>query len=282
MAVTIQRGVQILGLSLDDVISGDRVSLSPGTCPAAEAKCDHPYCDDAMIPKFPWRPPTGDEALILTGGAVAAGEWIRVVSIPDDVLAAFPSFSAATDLSSQEILTLARSPRYFPAITALERYVQRWRARPDGCFENTGVAVKEPRLTTATFDDAAMSYVGLHVDTWYRSALLKRPFSPGRICVNLGCEERAFLYLNLPLRIMADELVRVGYRSPNRFSANRLAVTFCTVFPRYPVVRLAISPGQAYIAPTENIVHDASTRDQSYWDITFTIRGHFHAGEIGV
>jgi hypothetical protein len=50
---------------------------------------------------------------------------------------------------------------------------------------------------------------------------------------------------------------------------------FMTLFPSYPVVRVRIHPGEAYVAPTENILHDGSSIDMNAMDITFSIRGRF-------
>jgi hypothetical protein len=45
-------------------------------------------------------------------------------------------------------------------------------------------------------------------------------------------------------------------------------------FPDMPTVRCRLGPGEAYIAPTENLVHDGSSIGQSEIDEQFTIRGH--------
>jgi len=41
------------------------------------------------------------------------------------------------------------------------------------------------------------------------------------------------------------------------------------------MVRIKVRPGQAYIAPTENIFHDGSTLGTSEVDRHMTCRGHF-------
>ena len=54
-----------------------------------------------------------------------------------------------------------------------------------------------------------------------------------------------------------------------------LVLNFMRCFPDYPVIRLRIAPNEAYIAPTENIIHDGSTLGKMYFDICLTIRGKF-------
>ena len=43
----------------------------------------------------------------------------------------------------------------------------------------------------------------------------------------------------------------------------------------YPVVRLQIDPGEAYIMPADNLLHDASTERTRFPDITLTFLGYF-------
>jgi hypothetical protein len=90
-----------------------------------------------------------------------------------------------------------------------------------------------------------------------------------------GREERSFLLVNLPLRAIAGILVQIGYEKAPEFSMGRLAAVFLRAFPNYLVVRVRIAPGEAYFAPTENLIHDASTEGQTHGDITMTIHGHF-------
>ena len=52
---------------------------------------------------------------------------------------------------------------------------------------------------------------------------------------------------------------------------------FMEQFPDIPTIRCRIAPGEAYIAPTENLVHDGSSVGQSEIDEQFTIRGHILA-----
>jgi hypothetical protein len=51
-------------------------------------------------------------------------------------------------------------------------------------------------------------------------------------------------------------------------------------FPSYPVLRLEIRPGEAYIAPTEIVIHDATTMGKEFTDATFTVLGNFDRSVI--
>ncbi|WP_145832119.1 hypothetical protein [Bradyrhizobium huanghuaihaiense] len=49
--------------------------------------------------------------------------------------------------------------------------------------------------------------------------------------------------------------------------------TFMERYANVPVIRCRLSPGEAYIAPTENLIHDASSEGEKTADVNFTIRG---------
>jgi hypothetical protein len=46
-------------------------------------------------------------------------------------------------------------------------------------------------------------------------------------------------------------------------------------WPDYPAIRLQVNPGEAYILPTDNMVHDASTEGSIFPDINLTYLGRF-------
>jgi hypothetical protein len=46
-------------------------------------------------------------------------------------------------------------------------------------------------------------------------------------------------------------------------------------FPTYPVLRLRVKPGEAYIAPTDNLIHDGSSVGKQFPDITIHNLGYF-------
>ena len=51
--------------------------------------------------------------------------------------------------------------------------------------------------------------------------------------------------------------------------------TFMSRFPGYPIMKVRVAPGEAYIAPTDNMIHDASTVGSKTPSVTLTLRGWF-------
>ncbi len=54
-----------------------------------------------------------------------------------------------------------------------------------------------------------------------------------------------------------------------------LVADFCALFPAYPVIKLRVGPDEAYVAPTESLIHDGNTEGGSRLDIDLMVRGHF-------
>jgi hypothetical protein len=131
-------------------------------------------------------------------------------------------------------------------------------------------------LPTTTYDPRTSQLIGLHVDSFYREPLATRHLAPNRLCLNAGKEDRFLLFINLPLLEMRNILVRAGDTDP-RVTGDSIDVgdVFMALFPDYPVLRLTIRPGEAYIAPTENVVHDSTTEGKTESDVTITLLGEF-------
>jgi hypothetical protein len=96
-----------------------------------------------------------------------------------------------------------------------------------------------------------------------------------RICVNIGKDARYFLFLPIAVTEIADVManeIRAG-NVPEQ-DVSRIGRMFMERFPQFPVVRCRLEPYEAYIAPTENLVHDGSTLGQRDIDQQFTVLGH--------
>jgi hypothetical protein len=93
------------------------------------------------------------------------------------------------------------------------------------------------------------------------------------ICV--GRDARYFLCLQFSVveiaGLMADEIASGRCWAPDYTGLGRL---FMDKYPQFPVVRCRLAPNEAYIAPTENLVHDGSSEGQVDADGKFTILRH--------
>jgi hypothetical protein len=139
------------------------------------------------------------------------------------------------------------------------------------------IRVRSPGLQTVTAAADSHALVGLHVDSWNRQDLgiSRRGHAPNRVCLNLGSEDRFFLFVNVPVGQMYELTKGEDRQSADACSPSSIASDFMSSFPSYPVVRLRVRPGEAYVAPTENVVHDGSSIDMKGMDVTLSVRGHF-------
>ncbi|MGW4249583.1 hypothetical protein, partial [Nocardia sp. NPDC004722] len=82
-----------------------------------------------------------------------------------------------------------------------------------------------------------------------------------------------------PLHVMERALRERGLLDDADSPRSGLGKRFMEVFPRYPVTKIAIHPGEAYIAPTENMLHDGYAEPHGQLDLQFCCRGYFRADE---
>jgi hypothetical protein len=81
------------------------------------------------------------------------------------------------------------------------------------------------------------------------------------------------VFVNRPLAQLARDL---GLSTdPATVRAGALGTAFLSRFPLYPVLLVRLRPGEGYVAPTENIVHDASTEGATAPDLAYTYHGRF-------
>jgi hypothetical protein len=197
--------------------------------------------------------------------------------LPSPLLEPFRSLSEATAefLMKESLFPIVASQSCQKGIDAISDYVQRHFGRPTigGGYEPIvgGICIKSPGLPTVTCDPNTEALAGLHVDDWYKLPLGSREEAPNRMCINLGSQDRFFLFLPVSIT-QIHGIVSNSDPGSNQTSVGR---AFMRLFPCYPIVRFRIRPGEAYIAPTENVVHDGSSTEMSCLDASFSLRGRF-------
>jgi hypothetical protein len=128
-------------------------------------------------------------------------------------------------------------------------------------------------LICNTFNFSSKKYIGLHLDSWEGDNLKDRIHSNNRVCINLGKEPRYLMFYNISIIGMAIKL-NISIDS-SKFDINDIYYKFAKKFPETPIYRLEIAPYEAYIAPTEFIIHDGSTLGTKSPDINIVLRGKF-------
>jgi hypothetical protein len=245
-----------------------RLELSAGTRatddadrPAGPGDKSWHYEAGSRVPREPWRAPAEDEFARLAASVCPPdkGRSIYVVRV------AQPEYDLRTGLPRRKLVALLQT------VADL--------GEPLMCIgHSSGMA----GLMTTTIDWKVEKYIGLHVDNWDPEPLETRDRAKNRICVNVGKAPRYFLYLPISVldiaALMADTIATSGIAAPDYTGMGRL---FMERYPNFPVVRCRLDPNEAYIAPTENLVHDGSSIGQNGTD--GIVDQHFTiVGRIGV
>jgi hypothetical protein len=115
--------------------------------------------------------------------------------------------------------------------------------------------------------------VGLHLDSWCRLPDARRKEAALRACVNLGRAARCLDVVPTPSEDALAWLGQHGRLSPEE-AALPLAARFLRHRPDLPVLRLMHLPGELYVAPTENLIHDGVRIAPEEPDLTLAFRLH--------
>ena len=248
--------------------SVNRIELSSGTRLAdmretTDLVLGTAYEEGARLPRDPWRRPTAEEAesLIVAEVPRDMATTVAIIKLPGEFSDEVQQGIRSGSSESLEVNLLR------PLRTICEL------GEPLHCI---GPNKQPGNLKTVTINREIGRYISLHVDTWDRCDLDSLHLATNRICVNIGQDDRYFLFLPISLtavaRILAEEMGPDWEMPRGRYTV--LARQFMERFPDVPVIRCRLAPGEAYIAPTENLVHDGSSVGQSDIDEQFTIRGH--------
>jgi hypothetical protein len=135
-----------------------------------------------------------------------------------------------------------------------------------GPMQWLGVSRRPSGLRTSTFNADSGRRLGLHLDGWDRLPLHSRHLARNRLCINLGLKTRSLLFLPYDIKTIDEAATQPDEGS----SAQRGNVggRYCSKFPETPVFEIEIPPGHAYLAPTENIIHDGCSERSSGADVT--------------
>jgi len=209
-----------------------------------------------------------------------AGRSIRVLRFPSCFLDALWDIASRKGGFTPENARSITSSREARAILIdFNRFASslpRLNGRIAADYIHGGFCIKQPGLKTISINRNGC-FVGLHVDNWFRFAIGRRAQSPVRICANFGSCDRFLLFINVAVDDIysADAVEKqdgkhVEWQKEvvNLNTPTSLARKFLQVFNDYPITRIRVKPGQAYIAPTENIVHDGSTELGSDLDVS--------------
>jgi hypothetical protein len=194
-----------------------------------------------------------------------------VVKAPQNLQSAIEKLDLSALTSIEEFVEFVQNAPYQELQESLIAFLNRFRRREESYLRHSPV-FSPAGLPTVTVGPDGQNFLGLHLDSWYSLDLATRNAAPNRISINLGRDDRYFLFLNLPMTEIVRE-VPVENRK-----LGDVVTAYLARNPEFPVVKVRIAPGEAYIAPTENLIHDGCSLDKRAPDVHLTLRGFFTPG----
>jgi hypothetical protein len=252
--------------------SGGRIARSSGTRGVSPEEIDdHSYERQARLPLEPWVALTSlEEGELVTGAEPGdIGRSVHVMKAPGGLLECvsrlssqrFSRHAAPSDASgSEDHRDCAAEISKFCEVT--------------GNLQFVGVLIDRPGRETVTLSERTGRLPGLHVDSWDDADVGCRHLSRNRISINSGRTPRYFLFVPLALSDVATYAEEAsGEAVKRRGDPTPMARRFMSQRPEIPVLRCRIDPGELYIAPTENIIHDGSSTGTSELGRSFVVLG---------
>ncbi len=250
----------------------DRILLSQGA-DRVDILNGVPCRNPTYIAKKPWRKPIFEEIGILFAckNEISSFQSIGLIRIPENFANQFKRLGLENCKSYKEVSTITTGDEYKQVLQDTISYYEKF-----GLVKNSSIPhnvyLGDANLVNNTFNQREKTFIGLHLDSFERDSAT-RESARNRICINLGKEPRFLLFYNLQFDQIAEMcgMEKVG-RNGNPY---QVLYTFFDRFNSYPVIRIQINPYEAYIAPTENIIHDGSTEGTTHLDVNIAIRGYF-------
>ena len=237
------------------------------------------YSKGAVVPKQDWKPLNQEEyrVLITDSCDVPRESLVGIIELPSTCFTPLEEAGFYKLSTKQEIAEFQKLPKIHALYEPIYAFLVRYLVDQEGIML-TPFLTKPPNQFTVTsnISHGVERGVGIHLDTWDKLGWEELPSARNRICINGGLQERHFLFYNLTVAKIVELLQNKGVNNPQELlSSHRLLHAFLEYYPNYPIVKLKVKPRQAYIAPTENIFHDATTFGTNQLDIHMTCRGHF-------
>lgn len=126
-----------------------------------------------------------------------------------------------------------------------------------------GIHLDKPGLDTVTIDTNTGHFIGLHVDSWSEKIGRGDRHNHIRVAINIGSVPRYFVFCP------EFYIERPGKDVNELLEAFEVAVAAGLV----QTVRVRVDPGEAYIANTDIMIHDASTELVGQEGASLQIRG---------
>ena len=282
IAATIENGTRLRAFAAPDpavrdiVVDLERPTGALWVAAGTIRSPQHPdrgpeYEASALVPLGDWRAAEMPDLARAAEREAPLGRRVALVTVPSPVVEALRSVASIPDEAGSSSVEIAKERRRIFGLALGEIVRLYGDARVPSRILGFG---RNPAglVTTTTGRDGRR--IGLHVDSWSNAPWSDRGTVDNRLCLNVGSSPRRLLFVPVTLEYMARSLAVRGI-DVAATSPTDLGRLYLKSHPDTPVFALSVAPGEAYIAPTENMVHDGSTLDTAEDDVFITFLGRF-------
>ncbi|HAS41488.1 MAG TPA: hypothetical protein DCS93_13485 [Microscillaceae bacterium] len=274
----LKEGIKIY---IDTPLPEDRIYLSNGLKAMERTYRGMQCLEGGFMPQKPWRKPNNEERNLLFAPSETQmnyRETVGIVKLPSEIITYCQKMPIAEADSEDAFKAIQQNQTYdYMALTsAIDAFVDQYASSlyDRHCI---GFHLGNPGFEVGTIDSNTGQLIGLHIDSWDKLPTHEAINATNRICFNMGSEDRYFLMINQSLEAIAQMLHQKDASLPaslEQYTRPQLLKTFFKNYPEYPAIRIRLKPYEAYIAPTENIIHDGDLSEKVAPDVTYTIRGY--------
>lgn len=244
------------------------------------AELDFPFRDNAFIPKSDWRKLDEHEKDLIISDQYQHSDYLSIGKLPENLTDLIKSFDIHS-LHEREVVfeRLKENSEILELFNEkLNSFVEDLCPNTDTLeFHRLSVIPSGRYVTSINLNMDDFEYIGLHIDHSTVFNIESAHASRNRMCINIGNEDRYLFVINLTLLQIKEMLSQV--MDSNTLNVENISDCFFKYFPDYPVLKIRQRPFEYYIAPTDNCIHDGSTFENNYLDITATFLGNFEVNK---
>ena len=163
------------------------------------------------------------------------------------------------------------------AITCALVSVERVMGKRLKAFLHARLAINAPFLESTGYNVQTRSFMGLHYDR-YKSYEPEDDACFQLIGLNLGLCERSFCFSRFSPSAVGRRRKLHGQQGHALDDSASGIGSFLPFHENEPIYRMTLEPLQAYIAPTQCIIHDGMTNRKGLADVSLFIACQFHDG----
>jgi hypothetical protein len=235
--------------------------------------------DCCFFPKSDWHLPEPPVAPARLGSAppVAVENAVTILRIDPNLLTYFWKSVAPAVLNKEAADNSERACVLRNFTTELTISLPSYAGVELSSVRSSDLTVNPAGRCSTAFDYHTRRFVGLHIDDHVKLSVHERATTFQLLCINLGPAERYLHFVDLSVAGMLGALGKetdIEYQARCR-TIRYLTEDFFHTHPSYPIKRVRLDPGQAYLAPTQNIIHDGATNNRDQPDVVFMVCGWF-------